>query len=52
VAVVTADGILSIREVAKITGKTYELAAIGKGSRLTAPATALRLLAKITLVIE
>ena len=52
VAVVTADGTLSIREVAKVTGKNYELAAIGKGAKLTTTQAALRVLAKITLVIE
>lgn len=54
VAVVTADGQLHIREVAKVTGKNYELATIGSkaGAKLTVTQGEARIIAKIALVIE
>jgi len=51
-AVVTADGTLSIREITKVAGKTYDLAPVGKGSKISASLNELRLLAKITLIVE
>lgn len=53
VALVTADGQLHVREVAKIAGKSFELAAIGgKGGKITVSGNEARVLAKITLVVE
>jgi len=55
-AVVTADGTISVREIAKISGRTYELAPLtgtaNKGGKLTVTMNELRLLAKIALVAE
>lgn len=55
--VVTADGQLHVREVTKVAGKVYELAALGGqsgrgASKLTVNSGELRIIAKITLVIE
>lgn len=52
-AIVTADGQLHVREVTKVTGKIYELASLGgKAGKQTVNSSELRVLAKITLVIE
>lgn len=52
-AVVTADGQLHVRDVLKVAGKSYELAAIGgKGSKQTISSAEARIIAKIALVVE
>jgi phage repressor protein C with HTH and peptisase S24 domain len=54
-AVVTADGALTIREVLKVGGRSYELApfpAGSKGGKQTINMSELRMLAKIALVVE
>ncbi|MGE3770974.1 MAG: S24 family peptidase [Bdellovibrionales bacterium] len=54
-AVVTADGVLTLREITRINGKTYDmttLVATGRAGKTTLTAGELRVLAKIAMVVE
>lgn len=52
-AIVTADGQLHVREVSKVSGKSFELASLGgKGGKITVAAGETRIIAKIALVVE
>lgn len=54
VAYATDNGSLAVREVTRVAGKSYELSPIGsaRGAKVTLDRTALRVIAKITQIIE